>query len=81
MFEDLTTYQIIVLISMLVGGYIKLKLDQNAVESKFMSEITELKLRLRTHEDQTEDIKKKLEALLKAVDDIKLLLARNQLDK
>jgi len=81
MFEDLTTYQIIVLISMFVGGYIKLKLDQNAVESKFMSEIVELKLKLRTHEDQTEDIKKKLEALLKAVDDIKLLLARNQLDK
>jgi hypothetical protein len=81
MFEDLTTYQIIVLISMFVGGYIKLKLDQNAVESKFMSEIIELKLKLRTHEDQTEDIKKKLEALLKAVDDIKLLLARNQLDK
>lgn len=65
----------------LIGIYIKLKIDQNNIDAKHTAEIGELKLKLRNHEAQTDDIKKKLEALLRAVDDIKLLLARNQLDK
>lgn len=65
----------------LIGIYIKLKIDQNNIDAKHTAEIGELKLKLRNHEAQTDDIKKKLEALLQAVDDIKLLLARNQLDK
>lgn len=81
MFEDLSTYQILMIAGSLIGIYIKLKVDQNSIDAKHTSEIGELKLRLRNHEAQTDDIKKKLEALLQAVDDIKLLLARNQLDK
>jgi hypothetical protein len=81
MFEDLSTYQILIIAGSLIGVYIKLKIDQNNIDAKHTSEIGELKIKLRNHEVQTDDIKKKLEALLEAVDDIKLLLARNQLDK
>lgn len=81
MFEDLSTYQILMIGGSLIGIYIKLKIDQNNIDAKHTAEIGELKLKLRNHEAQTDDIKKKLEALLQAVDDIKLLLARNQLDK
>lgn len=81
MFEDLSTYQILMIAGSLIGIYIKLKIDQNNIDAKHTAEIGELKVKLRNHEAQTDDIKKKLEALLQAVDDIKLLLARNQLDK
>ncbi len=81
MFEDLTTYQIIVLAGSLIGIYIKLKLDQNTDKSELMSEIRELRIKQEAHENQTSDIKQDLNKLLAAVDEIKLLLARNNLDK
>lgn len=81
MFEDLTTYQIIVLAGSLIGVYIKLKLDQNTDKSELMSEIRELRIKQEAHENQTSDIKQDLNKLLAAVDEIKLLLARNNLDK
>lgn len=79
MFEDLSTYQILMIAGSLIGVYIKLKLDQNNIDAKHTAEISELKVRLRAHEAQTDDIKKKLETLIKAVEEIKILLASNQI--
>jgi hypothetical protein len=79
MFTDLSTYQILMVVGSLIGVYVKLKIDQNNIDIKHTAEIGELKVRLRAHEAQTDDIKKKLETLIKAVEEIKLLLASNQI--
>lgn len=80
MLDDLSLYQIIILASGLVGIYIKLKLDLNNVKINFKSELEKISMRQQLHESQTEDIKKDISKLLEAVEEIKLLLARKQLD-
>ena len=80
MLDNLSLYQIIILASGLVGIYIKLKLDLNNVKANFKSELEKISMRQQLHESQTEDIKKDISKLLEAVEEIKLLLARKQLD-
>ena len=80
MFEDLSLYQIVILVSGLVGIYIKLKVDVNNVKANFKVELAKIEMRQQIHENQTEEIKKNLNKLLEAVEEIKLLLARKQLD-
>lgn len=80
MLDGLSMYQIIILASGLIGIYIKLKLDLNNVKVNFKSELEKIEMRQKIHESQTEDIKKDISKLLEAVEEIKLLLARKQLD-
>jgi len=67
---DVTTYELLLLAGSIVGVYIKLKMD-----------INEVVLKQKNHEVQTEEIKRDLQRLLDAVQEIKLLLARNRLDE
>lgn len=69
MLDGIGIYEVIVLFGGLVGVYVKLNND-----------INKLAIKQKAHETQTQEIKKDLEALLKAVQEIKLLLARKQLD-
>lgn len=69
MLDGIGLYEVIVLFGGLVGVYVKLNND-----------INKLAIKQKAHETQTQEIKKDLEALLKAVQEIKLLLARKQLD-
>lgn len=69
MLTDVTTYELIILAGSIVGVYIKLKMD-----------INEMVIKQKSHEVQTEEIKKQLKEVLDAVNEIKLLIARNQLD-
>lgn len=69
MLTDVTTYELIILAGSIVGVYIKLKMD-----------INEMVIKQKSHEIQTEEIKKQLKEVLDAVNEIKLLIARNQLD-
>jgi hypothetical protein len=55
-------------------------LDLNNVKVNFKSELEKIEMRQKIHESQTEDIKKDISKLLEAVEEIKLLLARKQLD-
>ena len=80
MLDGLSMYQIIILASGLIGIYIKLKLDLNNVKVNFKSELEKIEMRQKIHESQTEDIKKDISKLLEAVEEIRLLLARKQLD-
>lgn len=80
MFEELSLYQLIVLASGLIGLYIKVQIDLNNIKANFKSEISKIEMRQKAHEAQTDEIKKKLEEVLKAIEEIKLLLARKQLD-
>jgi hypothetical protein len=70
MLMDVTTYELLLLAGSIVGVYIKLKMD-----------INEVVLKQKNHEIQTEEIKQDLRKLLDAVQEIKLLLARNRLDE
>ena len=70
MLMDVTTYELLLLAGSIVGVYIKLKMD-----------INEVVLKQKNHEVQTEEIKRDLQKLLEAVQEIKLLLARNRLDE
>lgn len=70
MLTDVTTYELLLLAGSIVGVYIKLKMD-----------INEVVLKQKNHEVQTEEIKRDLQKLLEAVQEIKLLLARNRLDE
>lgn len=70
MLMDVTTYELLLLAGSIVGVYIKLKMD-----------INEVVLKQKNHEIQTEEIKRDLQKLLEAVQEIKLLLARNRLDE
>lgn len=70
MLTDITTYELLILAGSIVGVYIKLKMD-----------INEVVLKQKNHEVQTEEIKRDLQRLLDAVQEIKLLLARNRLDE
>ena len=70
MLTDITTYELLLLAGSIVGVYIKLKMD-----------INEVVLKQKNHEVQTEEIKRDLQKLLEAVQEIKLLLARNRLDE
>lgn len=62
-------YELVVLSAGLVGVYVKLNND-----------INKLSIKQKAHETQTNEIKQDLEKLLLAVQEIKLLLARKQLD-
>lgn len=77
MLTDMTTYEIIILAAALVGVYIKQKMDLNELKG----EINELFIKQKNHETQTAEIKAELQKVLEAVNEIKLLIARNQLDK
>lgn len=70
MLMDVTTYELLLLAGSIIGVYIKLKMD-----------INEVVLKQKNHEVQTEEIKRDLQRLLDAVQEIKLLLARNRLDE
>jgi hypothetical protein len=66
---DISIYQIIVLAVGVVGVYVKLSI-----------EISRLTLRLDIHEKQTIVLQNSIDKLLKDVQEIKLLLARKQID-
>jgi hypothetical protein len=67
---DISIYQIIVLAAGVVGVYVKLNI-----------EISKLSLRLDIHEKQTVQLQNSIDRLLKDVQEIKLLLARKQIDE
>lgn len=66
---DISIYQVIVLAVGVVGVYVKLNI-----------EISRLSLRLDIHEKQTVVLQSSIDKLLKDVQEIKLLLARKQID-
>jgi len=66
---DINIYQIIVLAAGLVGVYVKLNI-----------EISKLALRLDIHERQTATLQNSIDKLIKDVQEIKILLARKQID-
>ena len=67
---DINLYQIIVLAAGLVGVYVKLNI-----------EISKLALRLDIHEKQTSVLQSSIDKLIKDVQEIKILLARKQIDE
>jgi hypothetical protein len=67
---DINIYQIIVLATGLVGVYVKLNI-----------EISKLALRLDIHEKQTSALQSSIDKLIKDVQEIKILLARKQIDE
>ena len=67
---DISVYQIIVLAAGLVGVYVKLNID-----------MSKLSLRLDIHERQTVVLQNSIDKLLKDVQEIKILLARNRIDE
>jgi hypothetical protein len=66
---DMSLYQIILLAAGVVGVYVKLSVD-----------ISKLALRLDIHERQTVKIQESIDRLLKDVQEIKVLLAKNGVD-
>mgnify|MGYP003112891336 CR=1 FL=1 len=64
---DLTQYEIIVIIGALIGTWVKHKVDYSKLEAK----VTVL-------ESDNAEFKKDLKTLIEAVQEIKLLLAKNQ---
>ena len=64
---DLTQYEIIVIIGALIGTWVKQKVDYSKLEAKVM-----------VLESDNADFKKDLKTLIEAVQEIKLLLAKNQ---
>jgi hypothetical protein len=66
---DMSLYQIILLAAGVVGVYVKLSVD-----------ISKLALRLDIHERQTIKIQESIDRLLKDVQEIKVLLAKNGVD-
>jgi hypothetical protein len=67
---DINVYQIIILAVGLVGVYVKLNV-----------EISRLALRLDIHEKQTVVLQSSIDKLIKDVQEIKILLARKQIDE
>jgi hypothetical protein len=66
---DMSLYQIILLSAGVVGVYVKLSVD-----------ISKLALRLDIHEKQTVKIQESIDRLIKDVQEIKVLLAKNGVD-
>lgn len=66
---DISVYQLIMLVAGLVGVYVKLNID-----------MSKLSLRLDIHEKQTIVLQNSIDKLLKDVQEIKILLARNRID-
>lgn len=66
---DISIYQIIILAAGVVGVYVKLNID-----------MSKLSLRLDIHERQTVALQNSIDKLLKDVQEIKILLARKQID-
>jgi len=66
---DISVYQLIMLVAGLVGVYVKLNID-----------MSKLSLRLDIHEKQTVVLQNSIDKLLKDVQEIKILLARNRID-
>jgi len=67
---DINVYQIIILAVGLVGVYVKLNV-----------EISRLTLRLDIHEKQTAALQNSIDKLIRDVQEIKILLARKQIDE
>lgn len=66
---DISVYQLIMLVAGLVGVYVKLNID-----------MSKLSIRLDIHEKQTVVLQNSIDKLLKDVQEIKILLARNRID-
>ena len=66
---DISVYQLIMLVAGLVGVYVKLNID-----------MSKLSLRLDIHEKQTVVLQNSIDKLLKDVQEIKILLARNRIE-
>jgi hypothetical protein len=67
--NDISLYQMIMLAAGVVGVYVKLSID-----------ISKLALRLDIHEKQTAKIQESIDRLLKDVQEIKILLAKNKIE-
>ena len=67
---DISVYQLIMLVAGLVGVYVKLNID-----------MSKLSLRLDIHERQTVVLQNSIDKLIKDVQEIKILLARNRIDE
>jgi hypothetical protein len=66
---DLTQYEIFAVIGALVATWVKHKVDYSKLEAKVM-----------VLESDNADFKKDLKTLIEAVQEIKLLLAKNQVE-
>lgn len=67
---DISVYQLIMLVAGLVGVYVKLNID-----------MSKLSLRLDIYERQTVVLQNSIDKLIKDVQEIKILLARNRIDE
>jgi hypothetical protein len=64
---DLTQYEIILIIGALIGTWVKQKVDYSKLEARVVA-----------LETDNQEFKRDLKALLEAVQEVKLLLAKNQ---
>jgi uncharacterized protein YoxC len=76
MSTDISLYQIVMLVVGLVGVYLKMNNEVNAVRAK----VELISTRVANNEAQSSEIKKTLEQLVEDIHEIKLLLARKNLD-
>lgn len=76
MSTDISLYQVVMLIVGLVGVYFKMNNEVNAVNTR----VDLLSTRTTNIESQSNEIKRTLEQLVEDIHEIKLLLARQNLD-
>lgn len=76
MSTDISLYQVVMLIVGLVGVYFKMNNEVNAVNTR----VDLLSTRTTNIESQSNEIKRTLEQLVEDIHEIKLLLARKNLD-
>lgn len=76
MSTDISLYQIVMLVVGLVGVYLKMNNEVNAVRAK----VELISTRVSNNEAQSSEIKKTLEQLVEDIHEIKILLARKNLD-
>ena len=75
--DPLTIYELVAIAGVIIGTYVKLKTDITRLEAKVESNLNKIK----DLERDNSNVSKMLQKLHEDLNEIKLLLARNQLDK
>lgn len=80
MFGDLSAFEVLLVGAALVGAWVKYQVDYSKINAKFITFETKVEARISSIEEDGQEAKSDLKHILKDIQEIKLLLAKNKLE-
>lgn len=79
-FEGFSAFELLVVVGSLVGAWVGYKIDYSKMNSKYAAFEATIKSRIKAMEVDNQEVKQDFKHILKEIQEIRLLLAKNKVE-